>query len=98
MTIHNQDCGTRDGVHIGERFTVHVYDDQSRECTDKIVAVDAGRSKIVSLMERTNEGELCYYKHLAKGIVLGARNVPGNLNSSVTCRMNQFRACQCTKD
>ena len=98
MTIHNQDCAKRNGLQTNGRFTVHVYDDRSSECTDKMVRVDAGRSKTVSLKENTSSGELCLYKHLASGIVLGARNVPGNLDSSVTCRENLFGACQCTKD
>ena len=98
LTIYNKDCTHGKGFKKKKWVSVHVYDKKNKECTDTYVHVNENNSKTVSLIEETNNDTSCYYKHEAKGTIIGSRDIPGYLNSSVTCKKDWANVCQCTKD
>lgn len=108
VSIYNKNCTHTKGLYRKKWVTVHVRGYQG--CTNTKVQVRKGSTKVVNLIPTSDkyvdeDGSVyygpertCKYKHEAKGTLGGKRRVSGKENSSVTCKRDWARVCQCTKD
>ena len=98
LTIYNKNCTHLKGLKRKKSVTVKVTADVG--CTNTKVKVKTGQSKTISLTVRDKKGDICEYHHYAKGT--GAswppKDVMGDEVSSVTCKRDWARVCQCKKD
>ena len=104
LTIHNENCVQHKGIDFVKRVTVHVHGQFACK-TNKYVTVNKGHSKTITLDEYFTDPDIggdavseCKYFHEAKGTVRGEQDVLGTEDSSVTCRKDRGKICQCTKD
>lgn len=101
MTIYNKNCTHTKGFKRKNWVTVYVYG--PRKCTNKTLRINKGQSKTIELKEEylSSGAEKyfpCRYNHEAKGTAFGKNDVYGDKHSSVTCKRDWARVCQCTKD
>lgn len=107
LTIHNKNCAAIGTQHVKVHVFVPMMDIASAEvqpCTHTWVTVDKHSSKSLTLMEVDYDVDppgtvICdNYFHEAGGTTGGKKDVDGREDSSVTCKNDWARVCQCTKD
>ena len=101
LTIYNENCTHLKGLKRKKSVTVTVKAGITNGgCTYTKVKVKTGQSKTISLTERDRQGDICKYRHNAKGtgITDPPKDVKGDEVSSVTCKRDWARVCQCRKD
>lgn len=99
LTIYNKNCTKTKNWRTVKRVTVRVHTGNTKDgCTNTKVTVHQNHSKTVELIEKNDEGGDCKYGHEAMGTVYGKFKVRGDKNSSVTCKRDWAKVCQCTKD
>lgn len=100
LTIYNDNCTKTVGFKKYKRVTVHVYDPSPSmdDCTNTYVTVGMGSRKTIELIPDLGENTRCDYRHEAKGTAWGDQDVRGDRHSSVTCKKDRIKVCQCKKD
>ena len=105
VTIYNENCTKQSHGKRVKHVKVHVFGQKGKSCTDTHVTVHQGESETVQLKAQyrgsgveSNTLYPCKYKHEAQGTVGGKRHVLGSEHSTVTCKRDWARVCQCTKD
>ena len=111
LTIYNENCTHLKGFKRKKSVTVHVFAQDDCDTNTK-VTVRQGSSKTITLDDYYNEKDhmskdgkivkgdptTCKYAYEARGTVSFTRDVRGDRDSSVTCKRDWARVCQCTKD
>ena len=98
LTIYNENCTHLKGLVRKKFTTVYVDASEAHGCTDTKVQVKTGQSKTIELVARNKNGETCKYNHNAEGVVGGKYDIKAEDFSSVTCKRDWARVCQCKKD
>lgn len=100
LTIYNKNCTKRAGFIKKQRVTVHVFSKNSDDgCTNEWVTVHKGESETIEILAKDKNGKNCSkYTHEATGTVFNDYDISGFRNSSVTCKKDWAKICQCTKD
>lgn len=97
LTIYNHNCTHLKWFKRKKSVTVHVYT-HADKCTDTKVQVKTGQSKTIQLLEDGLVEQCHRYAHEAIGTVGGKFDINPREPSSVTCKRDGARVCQCTKD
>ena len=98
VTIYNENCTHLKGLKRKKFVTVYVDASEAHGCTDTKVQVKKGHSKTIELVARNKNGITCKYNHNAEGVVGGKYDIKAEEFSSVTCKRDRARVCQCKKD